>query len=109
MKVICTNCQTELEVIKPATQPKGILNGIALADMTLDQLRIEKRNAKSVLYKSEKAGATEEMLVPKRERVAAVEARIMEVAPTVVKVAPVVVQATETVTQEAVVEENQEV
>jgi len=109
MKIICSNCNAELEIVKPETKPKGMLNGIALLDMTLEQLRIEKRNAKSVLYKSEKAGASEEMLAPKRERVAAVEARIMEIAPVAVPKVTAVVQTTlaaDSTTAEEPVEEN---
>jgi len=37
----------------------GIVAGIALAEMTEDQLKIEYRNANSVYYKTKKAGKTD--------------------------------------------------
>ncbi len=37
----------------------GIVSGIALAEMTDDQLKIEYRNANSVFYKTKKAGKTD--------------------------------------------------
>jgi hypothetical protein len=78
MEFTCTNCGTVNEVVIPtkAKSLSGSLAGIALEDMTIEQLKQEKRNAKSVLYKSEKAGRPVESLIPKQERVDAVEAML---------------------------------
>lgn len=57
LKVVCPSCEHEFdfEVPKGAGGGRGVLAGIALEDMTDDQLRIEYRNAKSVHYKQTKA------------------------------------------------------
>lgn len=92
MKVTCENCNNEIEVAVPvratSAGKSGSLTGLTLDTMTLEQLKQEKRNAKSVLYKSEKAGRPEEALIPKRIRVAAVEARIAELQPVHVVAVP---------------------
>lgn len=54
--------------------PRGMLAGIALEDMTLDQLKRELINAKSVLYKAKLRGAPEQTIKANEERVAAAEA-----------------------------------
>lgn len=46
----------EFEYELPKAQSRGQLVGIALEDMTDDQLKIEYRNANSVYYKTTKAG-----------------------------------------------------
>lgn len=46
----------EFEYELPKAQSRGQLVGIALEDMTDDQLKIEYRNANSVYYKTSKAG-----------------------------------------------------
>jgi hypothetical protein len=90
MEVTCAGCNNVFEVELPAkvrgTGTKGCVVGIPLEEMTIEQLRIEKRNAKSVLYKSQKAGRPEESLIPKQMRVDAVEAMLASKLPQVAAV-----------------------
>lgn len=46
----------EFDYELPKAQSRGQLSGIAIEDMTDDQLKIEYRNANSVYYKTMKAG-----------------------------------------------------
>lgn len=65
-KVTCPHCEAELNVEVPK-KPKGERKPVT--EMTNEELAREIINSKSVLYKSERKGATEESLAPKRERV----------------------------------------
>ena len=78
IEVTCPACGEvfEVEVPKRAGTPRGALAGIALADMDMDQLKREKINAKSVLYKAQKRNAPEETIALNQARVDAVEAEI---------------------------------
>lgn len=68
MNVTCPHCATEFEV-EVVKVKRGVLAGIELADMTDDQLKREITNAKSVLYKATKRGASDELLVAHQDRV----------------------------------------
>lgn len=50
--VVCPSCGHEFELPKAK---RGTLAGIPVEEMTEDQLKIEYRNASSVLYKTQKA------------------------------------------------------
>jgi len=64
------------EVEMPATVKKarGQLAGIALEDMTDEQLKRELINANSVLYKAQQRGASEETIAANQARVDAAKA-----------------------------------
>lgn len=59
----------EVEIPKPKRKPRGQLAGIALVDMTDEQLKREIINAKSVLYKAKQRGAAEETIAANQARV----------------------------------------
>jgi len=65
-----------VEVEIPATEkkPRGQLAGIALEDMTDEQLKRELINANSVLYKAKQRGASEETIAANQARVDAAKA-----------------------------------
>lgn len=65
-----------IEVEAPAVQkkPRGQLAGIALVDMTDEQLKRELINANSVLYKAKQRGAAEETIAANQARVDAANA-----------------------------------
>ena len=52
--VTCPNCGHEFELPKSASN-RGAVAGIPVKEMTEEQLKIEYRNASSVLYKTQKA------------------------------------------------------
>lgn len=64
----------EVEVPTPEKKPRGQLAGIALVDMTDEQLKRELINAKSVLYKAKQRGASEDTIAVNQARVDAAEA-----------------------------------
>ena len=66
----------KIEVEAPVTErkPRGVLNGIAVEDMTEEQLKRELINANSVLYKAKQRGANAETLAANQARVDAVKA-----------------------------------
>lgn len=70
-EVTCPHCNEVFEVEAPAKEKKqrGQLAGIALVDMTDDQLKREIINAKSVLYKAVQRGASEETIAANQARV----------------------------------------
>lgn len=70
-EVTCPHCGEAFEVEAPAKEKKqrGQLAGIALVDMTDDQLKREIINAKSVLYKATQRGASEETIAANQARV----------------------------------------
>ena len=66
--ITCPHCEGTITIERPAPQRRGVLAGIALEDMTDEQLKIEIRNAKSVLYKAEKRNAPAETLLNNQAR-----------------------------------------
>lgn len=66
--------EIEVEAPKPEKKPRGQLAGIALEDMTDDQLKRELINANSVLYKAQKRGASAETIAQNQARVDAAKA-----------------------------------
>lgn len=65
-----------IEVEAPVLEkkPRGQLAGIALEDMTDEQLKREIINANSVLYKAKQRGASEETIAANQARVDAAKA-----------------------------------
>lgn len=64
----------EVEAPAPVKKPRGQLAGIALEDMTDEQLKRELINANSVLYKAKQRGASEETIAANQARVDAAKA-----------------------------------
>lgn len=64
----------EVEAPVPEKKPRGQLAGIALEDMTDEQLKREIINANSVLYKAKQRGASEETIAANQARVDAAKA-----------------------------------
>jgi len=74
-EVTCPHCNEVFEVEVPTTEKRrGQLYGIALADMTDEQLKREIINANSVLYKAKQRGASEETIAANQARVDAAKA-----------------------------------
>ena len=67
----------EVEAPTPEKKPRGQLAGIALEDMTDEQLKREIINANSVLYKAKQRGASEETIAANQARVDAAKADIV--------------------------------
>lgn len=68
-EITCPHCKNVITIERPAPQRRGVLAGIALEDMTDEQLKIEIRNAKSVLYKAIKRNAPTETILNNQARV----------------------------------------
>lgn len=86
IEVTCPHCGKAFQVEAPTApkKPRGQLAGIALADMTDDQLKREIINANSVLYKAKQRGASEEIIAANQARLDAAreeKAKRMPVAP----------------------------
>lgn len=64
----------EVEAPVADKKPRGQLAGIALEDMTDEQLKRELINAKSVLYKAKQRGAGEDTIAANEARVEATKA-----------------------------------
>lgn len=73
----------EVEVPKPEKKPRGVLAGIPLEEMTIEQLKREKINAGSVLYKAQQRNASEDIIARNQERFDRVTARLAELAPAI--------------------------
>lgn len=75
-EVTCPHCNGAFEVEMPekVKKPRGQLAGIALEDMTDEQLKREIINANSVLYKAKQRGAAEEVIAANQARVDAAKA-----------------------------------
>lgn len=75
-EVTCPHCNGTFEVEMPekVKKPRGQLAGIALEDMTDEQLKRELINANSVLYKAKQRGASEEIIAANQARVDAAKA-----------------------------------
>ena len=78
--VTCPHCgeDFEVEAHKQVKTPRGCLAGIPLEEMTYEQLKREKINAGSVLYKAKKRNAPEETIAQNQERFDAVVALLAE-------------------------------
>ena len=63
-----------VEAPAPEKKPRGQLAGIALEDMTDEQLKRELINANSVLYKAKQRGAADETIAANQARVDAAKA-----------------------------------
>ena len=71
----CPHCGQNFEVEVPKMEKRrGQLYGIALEDMTDEQLKREIINANSVLYKAKQRGASEETIAVNQARVDAAKA-----------------------------------
>ena len=67
-EITCPHCGGTITIERPAPQRRGVLAGIALEDMTDAQLKIDIRNAKSVLYKAQKRNAPAETILNNQAR-----------------------------------------
>lgn len=70
--ISCPHCGENIIFEVPTATRRGELTGIALVDMTDDQIKIEIRNSKSVLSKAEKRGACPSTIIKNKARVDAV-------------------------------------
>ena len=68
-EITCPHCEGTITIERPAPQRRGALAGIPLEEMTDEQLKIEIRNAKSVLYKAQKRNAPAETILNNQARV----------------------------------------
>lgn len=74
-EVTCPHCgETYLVEVPVPEKRRGQLYGIALADMTDDQLKREIINAGSVLYKAKQRGAAEDIIAKNQARLDAAKA-----------------------------------
>ena len=75
-EVTCPHCGETFEVEVPAKVKvaRGQLAGIAITDMTDEQLKREIINASSVLYKAKQRGASEETIAANQARLDAAKA-----------------------------------
>lgn len=73
--------KVEIEVPEKVKKTRGQLAGIALEDMTDEQLKRELINANSVLYKAKQRGASEETIAANQARVDAAQAEKARRAP----------------------------
>lgn len=102
-EVTCPHCQQVFEAEMPVKEkkPRGQLAGIALEDMTDEQLKREIINANSVLYKAKQRGASEETIAMNQARVDAAKAEKARRAPV-----PVVESDNETTDGDTVYDES---
>ena len=81
-EVTCPHCGETYEVEIPVSEKRrGQLYGIALEDMTDEQLKREIINANSVLYKAKQRGAAEETIAANQARLDAAKAEKARRAP----------------------------
>lgn len=74
-EVTCPHCnETYLVEVPVAEKRRGQLYGIALEDMTDEQLKREIINAGSVLYKAKQRGAAEDIIAKNQARLDAAKA-----------------------------------
>ena len=85
--VTCPHCSETFEV-EQVKKPRGQLAGIALADMTDEQLKREIINANSVLYKAKQRGASDEVIAANQARVDAAKAEKAKRTPVVEETTP---------------------
>lgn len=67
--ITCPHCNGEITIESPVPQRRGQLAGLDLEAMTDEQLKREIINAKSVLYKAQKRGASQETILNNQARV----------------------------------------
>lgn len=67
-EITCPHCGGIITIERPAPQRRGALAGVPLEEMTDEQLKIEIRNAKSVLYKAVKRNAPTETILNNQAR-----------------------------------------
>lgn len=84
-----------VEVPAKVKAPRGQLAGIALEDMTDEQLKREIINANSVLYKAKQRGASEDTIAANQARVDAAKAERAKRNPVVAEDAEAVKAAVE--------------
>lgn len=74
--VTCPHCGETIEIEAPVVEKRsrGQLAGIALEDMTDEQLKREIINANSVYYKAKQRGAAEDIIAANKARVDAAKA-----------------------------------
>lgn len=87
IEITCPHCGNTYEVELPTAEkkPRGQLAGIAIEDMTDEQLKREIINASSVLYKAKQRGASEEAIAKNQARLDAAKAEKEKRAPVVVE------------------------
>lgn len=93
-EITCPHCNEAIIIERPAPQRRGELAGLSLEEMTDEQLKIEIRNAKSVLYKAEKREAPADTILNNQARVDAAMAEKAKREP-VVEEQPVTEEAPE--------------
>lgn len=97
-EVTCPHCGETYEVEIPvAEKRRGQLYGIALEDMTDEQLKREIINANSVLYKAKQRGAAEETIAANQARLDAAKAEKARRAPAPAETEEAAVEADESV------------
>lgn len=72
----CPHCSGLITIERPAAQRRGQLTGLDIVEMTDAQLKIEKINSGSVLYKAVKRGAGADTVGKNQARFDAVKAEI---------------------------------
>ncbi len=82
--VTCPHCGETFEV-EQVKKLRGQLAGIALEDMTDEQLKREIINANSVLYKAKQRGASDDVIAANQARVDAAKAEKAKRTPVVVE------------------------
>jgi len=75
-EIVCPHCNNKIVIERPAPQRRGQLAGLDIVDMTDEQLKREKINSGSVLYKAQKRGAGAETIEKNQARFDAVKAEI---------------------------------
>lgn len=101
-EVTCPHCHNTYEVEVPEMpKRRGQLFGIALSEMTDEQLKREIINANSVLYKAKQRGASEETIAANQARVDAAKAEKAKRHPVVEETEEATEEATEAVETDA--------
>jgi predicted RNA-binding Zn-ribbon protein involved in translation (DUF1610 family) len=75
-ELICPHCGNKIVIERPAPQRRGQLAGLEIDVMTDEQLKRERINSSSVLYKAQKRGASADTIAKNQARVDAVKAEI---------------------------------
>lgn len=85
IEVTCPECGKVFNVELPEKEkkPRGQLHGIAIEDMTDEQLKREIINAGSVLYKAKQRGAADDVIAAHQARLDAAKAEKAKRAPVV--------------------------
>lgn len=106
-EVTCPHCNGvfEVEAPTPVKKQRGQLAGIALEDMTDEQLKREIINANSVLYKAKQRGAAAEVIAKNEARVEAAKAEKAKRTPAIAVAAAEAPETEDAVYSDAVAEE----